>query len=53
MDPGDYKPAQNINFGSRSPAETYRDKKAELSFNPPRLLAGSSTRILKYVEDLK
>jgi hypothetical protein len=27
--------------------------KAEPSFNPPRLLTGFSTRILKYVEDLK
>ncbi len=47
------KPYQNKDFGSRSPAKDRRDKKAEPSFNPPRLLAGSSTRILKYVEDLK
>jgi len=49
----DYKPSQNKDFGSRSPAKTRRDKKAEPSFSPPRLLTGSSTRILKYVEDLK
>jgi hypothetical protein len=47
------KPSQNKDFGSKSPAKTKRDKKAEPSFNPPRLLTGSSTRILKYVEDLK
>ena len=47
------KPSQNKDFGSRSPAKTQRDKKAGPSFNPPRLLTGSSTRILKYVEDLK
>jgi hypothetical protein len=47
------KPSQNKDFGSRSPAKTQRDKKAGASFNPPRLLTGSSTRILKYVEDLK
>ncbi|PLX52584.1 MAG: hypothetical protein C0611_07805, partial [Desulfobacteraceae bacterium] len=33
--------------------KTQRDKKAEASFNPPRLLTGSSTGILKYVEDLR
>jgi hypothetical protein len=53
MDTKYYKPSQNKDFGSRSPAKTKRDKKAEPSFNPPRLLTGSSTRILKYVEDLK
>jgi hypothetical protein len=47
------KLSQNKDFGLRSPAKTQRDKKAESSFNPPRLLTGSSTRILKYVEDLK
>jgi hypothetical protein len=36
-----------------SPAKTQRDKKAGLRFNPPRLLTGSSTRILKYSEELK
>jgi len=44
---------QNKDFGSRSPAKTQREIKAEPSFNPPRLLTGSSTRILKYVENLK
>ena len=29
-----YKPSQNKDFGSRSPAKTQRDKKAEPSFNP-------------------
>jgi hypothetical protein len=47
------KPSQNKDFGSRSPAKTQRDKKAEPNFNPPRLLTGSSTRILRYVADLK
>jgi hypothetical protein len=47
------KPSQNKDFGSRSPAKIQRDKKAEPSFNLPRLLTVSSTRILKYVEDLK
>ena len=47
------KPSHNKDFGSRSPAKIQRDKKAEPNFNPPRLLTGSSTRILKYVEDLK
>jgi hypothetical protein len=37
----------------QDPPKTQRDKKAEPSFSPPRLLTGSSTRILKYVEDLK
>ena len=48
------KPSQNKDFGSRSPAKTQRDKKAEPSFNPPRLLGGIFDRhTLKYVEDLK
>jgi len=47
------KPSQKEDFGSRSPAKIQRDKKAGPSFNPPRLLTGSSTHILKYVEDLK
>jgi hypothetical protein len=47
------KPFQNKYLGSKSPAEDRRDKNAESSFNPPRLLTGSSTRILKYVDDLK
>jgi hypothetical protein len=29
-----YKPSQNKDFGSRSPAKTQRDKKAGPSFNP-------------------
>jgi hypothetical protein len=51
--PGHEKLSQNKDFGSSSPAKTQRDKKAETNFNPPRLLTGSSTRIPKYVEDLK
>jgi hypothetical protein len=42
-----------IEFWLKFPRETQRDKKAGPSFNPPRLLTGSSTRILKYVEELK
>jgi hypothetical protein len=42
-----------LDFGSSSPAKDQRDKNAGPRFNPPRLMAGSSTRILKYVEDLK
>jgi hypothetical protein len=45
--------SQNKDFGSSSPAENRRDKNTEPSFKPPRLLTGSSTRILKYVGDLK
>ena len=45
--------SQNKDFGSSSPAENRRDKNAEPSFDHPRMLTGSLTRILKYVEDLK
>jgi hypothetical protein len=45
--------SQNKDFGSSSPAENRRGKNAEPSFNPSRLLTGSSIRILEYVEDLK
>jgi hypothetical protein len=48
-----YMSSQDKDFGSRSSAKTQRDKQAEPSFNPSRLLTGSSTRILKYVEELK
>jgi hypothetical protein len=47
------KVSQKLYFGLRSPAKTQRDKKAAPSFNPPRLSTGSSTRNLKYVEELK
>jgi hypothetical protein len=46
------KLSQNWDFRSRSPAEYRRDKNARPRLNPPRLLTGSSTAILKYVEDL-
>jgi hypothetical protein len=39
-------------FRSRSPAKDRRDKNARPRINPPRL-TGSSTRILKYVVDLR
>jgi len=34
------------------PPKGWRDKNARPRINPPRLLTGFSTRILKYVEDL-
>ena len=42
-----------LGFQWRSPTKDPRDKKARPRINPPRLLTGSSTCILKYVEDLR
>ena len=45
--------AIGTHFGSRSPAKDLRDKNAGPNFNAPRLLTGSSIRILKYFEVLE